>query len=167
MIKTVVTEAIISKGYEGADAIRIFQGEKGDIARFRIGTKVYDPKAEGNSRWFNLSVKAFGSVCERIKKMQLKDGAYINLSGRLDEETWEDPETHKQKKAVVMIADEVEYCYAGNNGANKQNTESGDQAPTQQTSAPAPNQASANTASAQAEGFTGFEAFGGQNPFFG
>ena len=40
MIKTVVTEAIISKGYEGADAIKIIQGEKGDIARFRIGTKV-------------------------------------------------------------------------------------------------------------------------------
>lgn len=39
MIKTVVTEAIISKGYEGADAIKIIQGEKGDIARFRIGTK--------------------------------------------------------------------------------------------------------------------------------
>ena len=123
MIKTVVTEAIISKGYEGAEAIKIIQGEKGDIARFRIGTKVYDPKADGNSRWFNLSVKAFNSVCERIKKMQLKDGAYINLSGRLDEENWEDPNTHEKKKAIVLIADEVEYCYAGNNGANKQNTE--------------------------------------------
>lgn len=109
MIKTVVTEAIISKGYEGADAIKIIQGEKGDIARFRIGTKVYDPKADGNSRWFNLSVKAFNSVCERIKKMQLKDGAYINLSGRLDEENWEDPNTHEKKKAIVLIADEVEY----------------------------------------------------------
>ena len=102
MIKTVVTEAIISKGYEGADAIKIIQGEKGDIARFRIGTKVYDPKADGNSRWFNLSVKAFNSVCERIKKMQLKDGAYINLSGRLDEENWEDPNTHEKKKAIVL-----------------------------------------------------------------
>lgn len=167
MIKTVVTEAIISKGYEGADAIKIIQGEKGDIARFRIGTKVYDPKAEGNSRWFNLSVKAFNSVCERIKKMQLKDGAYINLSGRLDEESWEDPNTHEKKKAIVLIADEVEYCYAGNNGANKQNAESGGQTAAQQTSAPAQNQAPANTASAPAEGFTGFEAFGGQSPFFG
>lgn len=167
MIKTVVTEAIISKGYEGADAIKIIQGEKGDIARFRIGTKVYDPKADGNSRWFNLSVKAFNSMCERIKKMQLKDGAYINLSGRLDEENWEDPNTHEKKKAIVLIADEVEYCYAGNNGANKQNTESGGQAAAQQTPAPAQNQAPANTASAQAEGFTGFEAFGGQNAFFG
>ena len=50
MIKTVVTEAIISKGYEGADAIKIIQGEKGDIARFRIGTKVYDPKADPSPR---------------------------------------------------------------------------------------------------------------------
>ena len=39
MIKTVVTEAIISKGYEGADAIKIIQGEKGDIARFRIAQR--------------------------------------------------------------------------------------------------------------------------------
>lgn len=55
MIKTVVTEAIISKGYEGADAIKIIQGEKGDIARFRIGTKVYDPKADGK--------RSFDGVC--------------------------------------------------------------------------------------------------------
>lgn len=167
MIKTVVTEAIISRGYDGADAIKIIQGEKGDIARFRIGMKVYDPKADGNSRWFNLSVKAFNGVCERIKKMQLKDGAYINLSGRLDEENWEDPNTHEKKKAIVLIADEVEYCYAGNNGANKQNSESDGQSPTQQTSAQAQNQALTNSTSAPAEGFTGFEPFGGQNAFFG
>ena len=166
MIKTVVTEAIVSRGYEGADAIKIIQSEKGDIVRFRIGTKVYDPKAEGNSRWFNLSVKAFGSVCERIKKMRLKDGAYINLSGRLDEENWEDPDTHEKKKAAVLIADEVEYCYAGNNGA-KQNAESDGQATEQQTPDSIQAQASANASSAQADGFTGFEPFGGTNAFFG
>ena len=167
MIKTVVTEAIVSKGYEGADAVKITQGEKSNIARFRIGTKVYDPKEENGSRWFNLSVKAFGSVCERIKKMQLKDGSYINLSGRLDEESWEDKNTHEKKKMTVLIADEVEYCYAGNNGANKQNTASEGQPAAPQASTPAQNQAPANTTPAPTEGFTGFQPFGGQNSFFG
>lgn len=56
MIKTVVTEAIISKGYEGADAIKIIQGEKGDIARVSYRHK----GVRSESRWQQPLVQSFG-----------------------------------------------------------------------------------------------------------
>ena len=69
MFKVIATDVVISKGFDNAPALRF--SEKGDSVRFRIGKKVYDTRAENNTRWFNVPVKAFGDVCERIKKMQL------------------------------------------------------------------------------------------------
>lgn len=88
MFKVIATDVVISKGFDNAPALRF--SEKGDSVRFRIGKKVYDTRAENNTRWFNVSVKAFGDVCERIKKMQLKEGSFVHLTGRLDEESWID-----------------------------------------------------------------------------
>lgn len=78
MLKVFATQVVISRGYDGAAAIKF--SEKGDAVRFRIGKKVYDPNAENNARWVNLAVKGFGPICERIKKMQLKDGSFVNLT---------------------------------------------------------------------------------------
>lgn len=66
MFKVIATDVVISKGYDGAPALKF--SENGESVRFRIGKKVYDTRAENNTRWVNLSVKAFGPVCERIKK---------------------------------------------------------------------------------------------------
>ena len=107
MLKTIITDAIVSPGYEGAPALKF--SEKGDAARFRIGKKVYDPKEEDNHRWINLSVKAFGSLCQRLEKMKLKEGSFVNLSGRLDEDTWEDKRTGEKHSAMVIVLDEIEY----------------------------------------------------------
>ena len=42
MIKTIITGAVISQGYDNA---RLSSSpKKGDAVRFRIGKKVYDPK---------------------------------------------------------------------------------------------------------------------------
>ena len=56
MFKAIVTEAVISKGYDGAPAFRF--SENGDSVRFRFGKKVFDSKAENNTRWVNMAVKA-------------------------------------------------------------------------------------------------------------
>ena len=96
MLKVFATQVVVSRGYDGAAALRF--SEKGDSVRFRIGKKVYDPHAENDSRWINLSVKAFGNVCERIKKMQLKEGSFINLIGRLDEDCWTRPAAERQRQ---------------------------------------------------------------------
>ena len=120
MLKVFATQVVVSRGYDGAAAIRF--SEKGDAVRFRIGKKVYDPNAENNARWVNLAVKGFGPVCERIRKMQLKDGSFVNLIGRLDEDVWEDQQTHEKRSAMVIILDAIEYASGGGKSKAGQNT---------------------------------------------
>lgn len=154
MLKVFGTQVVISRGYDGAAAIKF--SEKGDSVRFRIGKKVYDPSASDNTRWINLAVKGFGPICERIKKMQLKEGSFVNFVGRLDEDVWEDSKTKEKKSTTVIILDDIEYASGGSNSKDPQNTS--------KTAYNA--QATPSTASANKGGFTGFEPFGGNNPFF-
>ena len=82
MLKTIITDAIVSPGYEGSPALKF--SEKGDAARFRIGKKVYDPKEEDSHRWINLSVKAFGPLCQELTRNDLissmaEDGIQIQI----------------------------------------------------------------------------------------
>lgn len=160
MFKVIATDVVVSKGFDGAPALKF--SENGESVRFRIGKKVYDTRAENNSRWVNLSVKAFGAVCERIKKMQLKESSFVNILGRLDEDVWEDATTHEKRSMMVVILDEIEYC---SSGGGKQSKDSGDTAskPAAQNAAP-PAPAVAN--SEPVGGFTGYEPFGGANSFF-
>lgn len=154
MLKVFGTQVVISRGYDGAAAIKF--SEKGDAVRFRVGKKVYDPSATDNTRWINLAVKGFGPICERIKKMQLKEGSFVNFVGRLDEDVWEDAETKEKKSVTVIILDDIEYASGGGKSKDTPNTS--------QTSNNA--QAASSTVPANSGGFTGFEAFGGSNPFF-
>ena len=95
MFKVFATDVIVSKGYANQSAVRF--SEDGKIVRFRIGKKVYDKNAENNTRWFNVSVKGFGPIAERIQKMQLKEGSLIHISGTLDEESWLDQASNTTK----------------------------------------------------------------------
>lgn len=156
MIKVFSTNAVISKGYNGAAAIRF--SETGDSARFRIGKKVYDNRVEGNHRWINFTVKVLDArLCERIKKMQLKEGSYVNLIGKLDEDVWTDEETKEEKRATVIILDELEYA---SNGTGKSNN----QGANNQT-APAQNGSEAPADPTASDNFTGFEPMGDGNMF--
>lgn len=159
MLKVFGTQVVISRGFDGAAAIKF--SEKGDAVRFRIGKKVYDPNAEDNTRWINMAVKGFGHICERIKSMKLKEGSFVNFVGRLDEDVWEDQQTHEKKSAMVIILDDIEYASGGGKSKDNQNTDqaaNGGQAAT--TAAPT------QAAPTNNGGFTGYEAFGGSNPFF-
>jgi len=158
MFKAFVTGAIISKGYGDAPAVRFT--EKCDCVRFRIGKLVYDKNAENNKRWLNINVKAFGGVCERIQKMQLAEGSYVNICARYDEEHWVDKDTNEQKSAPVLIVSEIEYCFSekkdsdgiADNAASESQPIERNGAPNEQTGLPG--------------SFTGFEGFSGKNPFF-
>ena len=156
MFKVIATDVVISKGYDGAPALKFT--ESGESVRFRIGKKVYDTRAENNARWMNISVKAFGPVCERIKKMQLKESSFTNILGRLDEDIWEDSVTHEKKSAMVIILDEIEFCSSG--GGKQKNVNAEGQPKAAATSAPV------SAGSEMPGNFTGFEAFGGVNSFF-
>ena len=156
LLKVFATNVVISKGYDNAPAIRY--SEKGDSVRFRIGAKQYDTRAENNTRWINISVKAFGHICERIRKMDLKEGSYINLVGRLDEDNWTDQKTGETKSAMVIILDDVEFASGGGKSKAAENQQSAQQ--TGYTSAPTP-AASPESSS----NFTGYEPFGGESLF--
>lgn len=178
MLKLIVTDAGVSKGYDGAPALRFTDLEGGgQCVRFRIGKRIYDSRCENNHRWINLSVKAFGELCERIKKMKLKEGSFVNIIGRYDEESWDDPTTHEKKTAPVLIVDEIEYCYSGSGQKNGQENGAGaasagavgagtPSTPPQQAPQRQP-QGGGQTSETMPENFTGFESFGGAtNPYF-
>ena len=46
MLKNIITDAIVSPGYEGAPALKF--SEKGDAAHFRVRKKLYVPNAAGS-----------------------------------------------------------------------------------------------------------------------
>ena len=165
MLKFIATDVVISKGYNDKPAIRY--SEDGSVVRFRIGKRVYDKREDGNYRWINVGVKAFGELCERIKKMKLSEGSFVHLEGRYDEDKWRD-ENGQWLHAPVIVLTELEYAYAGGkdkneadgNGANEPNH------------AAAQGAVSSSAAHEQEppqempDNFTGFEGFGGVNPFF-
>ena len=157
MLKFIATDVVISKGYNDKPAIRY--SEDGSVVRFRIGKRVYDKREDGNYRWINLGVKAFGDLCERIKKMKLSEGSFVHLEGRYDEDKWKD-EHGQWVHAPVIVLTELEYAYAG--GKDKNESEHvASQAPDSPSSA----QEQA-TSQEMPDNFTGFEGFGGVNPFF-
>lgn len=166
MIKIFVTDAVISKGYNSSPALRL--SENGDSVRFRIGKRVYDKREADNYRWINLNVKAFGSTCERIKKMQLKEGSFVNIVGRYDEDKWTDQTTNEPKSAPVVIVDEIEYCFSGGNG--KQNRDGNNASDSSQSASVKQDTKGDHSAQSQQsqtpENFTGYETFGSANPFY-
>lgn len=181
MFKAIVTDAIISKGFEGASALRF--SENKNAVSFRIGYRVYDKNAKDNHRYINMAVKAFGSVCERAEKMQLKESSRINIVGRNDEEQWDDKETGQKCNRHIIIAEEIEYASSdgaktngngnGNgNGANKTDgavsapsVPNGQGQPTAQQNTPAA-PAPQGGQTGMPSGFTGYENIDDGNPFF-
>lgn len=104
MMKIFISDAVVSKGYDGAPAIRFFNSENGgEFAVFQVGNRKYDSREENNHRWVNLKIKAFGEICERIKKMKLKEGSVVTIFGDYDEERWTDKES-KEKTAPVRLS---------------------------------------------------------------
>ena len=159
MFKVIASEVVVSKGFDNKPAIKF--SEKGDFVRFRIGTKVYDSRADKNHRWINVGVKAFGPLCERIRKMQLKEGSFVTLIGRYDEDIWEDEKTKEKRSVPVIILEDIEYCFSGgskNSGEGKNATSSAPE--------PANNYAAPPASDPMNGGFTGFQSYGGGNSFF-
>ena len=156
MLKVFATDVIVSKGYETQGAVRF--SEDGNTVRFRIGKKVYDKNAENNTRWFNISVKGFGPVVERIKKMQLKEGSLIHISGKLDEESWTD-QNNVTKTQTVIILEDIDYASGGvkKEGQTQQNG----------SATPATPVAGTNNAPENSPNFEGYSNFGGGSFFDG
>ena len=161
MLKFFASNVVVSKGYQNSPAVKF--SEKGDFVRFRVGQKVYDPRADDNHRWINLTIKCFdAALVDRIRKMGLKEGSFISLSGRYDEDVWEDEESKEKRSMPCIILDELEFS-GGGSGKKSENGNSASQNTTPAPVAPA----GASQESQQMPGnFTGYEGFGGGNSFF-
>lgn len=163
MLKFFASNVVVSKGYQNAPALKF--SEKGDFVRFRVGQKVYDPRAEDNHRWINLTVKCFdAALVDRIRKMGLKEGSFISLSGRYDEDVWEDEESREKRSMPVIILDELEFSGGGKRNGDGQKPVSGKSTPA--SAAPADPAAGFQSGYQMPGNFTGYEGFGGGNNFF-
>ena len=60
---------------------------------FKIGCKVYDKRADKETRWVNFNVNAFDDLAERVRRMNLKEGSHINVMGNFDMKPWVNRET--------------------------------------------------------------------------
>ena len=88
-------------------------------------------------------------------------GYHINLSGRYDEDVWEDEQTKSKKSMPVIILEEIEFCFSGSskNSGDGQKATAASQNPAGNYAAPAADNGMPN-------GFTGYQAYGGSNSFF-
>lgn len=163
MLKLFASDVVVSKGYQNTPTVKF--SDKGDFVRFRVGQKVYDPRAADNHRWVNITVKCFDAgLIDRIRKMGLKEGSFINLTGRYDEDVWEDDETKEKRSMPCVILDDLEYS----GGGGKRSGDGQKASNNQSNNAPTP---AAPTAAPQESfqmpgNFTGYESFGGGNNFF-
>lgn len=151
MMLQVVTDAVISKGYGGAPAFH--SSEDGRMLSFKIGCKVYDKRADKETRWVNFNVNAFDDLAERVKKMNLKEGSHINVMGSFDMRPWVNRETGEITTWPTIRAINIEYAASP---AARQETQTAQKAALTQAAQP-PEQLS---------GFTGYEPFGGTNPYY-
>ena len=96
--------------------------------------------------------------------MKLKEGSYINVIARYDEESWVDKNTQETKTGVVLILEEVEFSGSGSGQKAGQSSPVGDTGPQGQQ----PMQGQPPQSGAPMPGnFTGYEGFGGtENPYF-
>ena len=161
MNKITITNVVISKGYKDNPALRF--NENKTSVQFKIGERVYDKKAPNNHRFINYAVKAFSPLSERIEKMQLKEGSRINISGRMDEENWED--NGQKYSRYVIIADDIEYASSDTNKSNGSGTNNNGA----DSASPAQNGNGQNASGDNPEnpsGFSGYESYGEENIFY-
>lgn len=156
MMLQLVTDAVISKGYGGAPAFHC--SEDGRMLSFKIGCKVYDKKADRETRWVNFNVNAFDDLAERVRKMNLKEGSHINVMGSFDMKPWVNRETGEITAWPTIRAINIEY--AASAVPKQENQPAQKAAPTQQR----PEQPMLPPE--QLPGFTGYEPFGGDNAYY-
>ena len=156
MMMQLVTDAVISKGYGGAPAFH--SSEDGRMLSFKIGCKVYDKRADKETRWVNFNVNAFDDLAERVRRMNLKEGSHINVMGNFDMKPWVNRETGEITTWPTIRAVNIEYAASA---LSKQDAQ------TAQKAVPVQDKQEQSTLPPeQLPGFTGYEPFGGGNSYY-
>lgn len=105
MRKFSATHAYVSKGYEGAPAIKF--NEAGTACNFRCGIQEYDAQKKENF-WSNITCRAFGDALKSIQRMKIDAGACVNLYGTERTERYE--KDGKTQYTTVYIVEGIEYA---------------------------------------------------------
>lgn len=156
MLSITITDAVISKGYNGAPAF--YSSDDGRIFSFKVGTKVYDKKAENQTRWLNFNVNAFDDVAGRVRKMNLKEGSHINLAGDFDMKPWVNRTTGEVTTWPTIKLSVIEYATPPSRSEPQQQA--------QATAAAAETSGQELPRPEQLSNFTGYEHFGSANPYY-
>lgn len=122
-----ITKAVVSPGYDKTEALKF--SDSGEAVRFRVGIPHYDANAENNTFWENETVKAFGAVCEQVKKMKLKEGSLVSFVGEKIYDSWEDEETGEIKHASAIKLLKVEYAGSGKKSDSDDDDEDEEEVP--------------------------------------
>lgn len=122
MFRGTITNAVVC-GKEGGDTehpIRIYEGDNYTICSFWVGIAVYDTNAPNKQRYTNWLIKAFGKAAERIKGAPLKRGTRINISGEVDQTTYEG-KNGTRIISFIKITDwnDIEIIFSGEKKAEK------------------------------------------------
>lgn len=156
MMLQLVTDAVISKGYGGAPAFH--SSEDGRMLSFKIGCKVYDKRADKETRWVNFNVNAFDDLAERVRRMNLKEGSHINVMGNFDMKPWVNRETGEITTWPTIRAVNIEYAASALPKQDAQTAQKAVPVQDKQEQSALPPE--------QLPGFTGYEPFGGGNSYY-
>ena len=129
-----ITKAIVSPGYDKTEALKF--SDSGEAVRFRVGIPHYDANAEDETFWENETVKAFGPLCEHVKKMKLKEGSWITIVGEKIYDSWEDEETGEIKHASAIKLLKVEYTGGGKKKSDDDDEDDEDEKPSKSKQKP-------------------------------
>ncbi len=154
-------KAVVCKGFDNNEPLRF--SETGESVCFRVSIPHYDPNAEDKTFWENATLKAYGSVCEEIKRLDLKAGSCISYVGKKIVGTFPDSEGEIKKKIFIKLL-EVNFALSGN---GRRSTSSDDAETENQPTKP---KVSGNATSAKApskKSATESENFGGYAPIAG
>jgi single-stranded DNA-binding protein len=93
--------------------------------------------------------------------MQLKEGSFVNLIGRFDEDVWTDRETGEARSQPVIYLSDIEFAGSRSKGEQKSDSRGGfGDGEGSYGNDPAPSPAPAG------QNFQGYGSFGGGSSFF-
>lgn len=151
MMLSIITDAVISRGYDGSPAI--YTSEDGQFLSFRIGSKVYDTRAPNNTRWVNQQVNVRGELVGRVQKMGLKEGSHINVYGAFDMRPNVNRETGEITSYPTIRSEGIEYASGAKPRPSASESASAEHKPTRQADEPP-------------DPFLGYRPFGTDNPYY-
>ena len=167
---TIEQKALVSKGYENSEALKF--SETGESVCFRVSIPHYDANAEDKTYWENATLKAYGSVCEEIKRLGVKAGSWISFVGKKIIGTFPDNETGEIKKKIFIKVLDVSYASSGN-GRRANSDEDGEdeeqpakpKATAKTANKPATTTANPKKSATESDNFEGYTPIAGYDDF--